>query len=451
MHPVGKLSIAARGLLAASAMISLVMGVAGCGRTGAAGAGEKEASMNLIAERYVRLALALGEHDPMYVDAYYGPEEWKREAASEETGLAAITAEADSLLAALGAIDTGGMEEIHRLRHGFLVKHLEALSAWSRIRNGEKMTFDEEARALYDTEVPHFTEEFFRQTLAEIDAVLPEGEGTLLDRLERFRDGFIIPEDRVAPVFSTVLEESRKRTNRYIKLPEGESFDVEYVKGTSWGAYNWYKGKAHSLIQVNTDLPTYIDSPLGLAAHEGYPGHHVYNALLESRLTSGRGWVEYSIYPLFSPLSLLAEGTANYGVEIAFPDAERLEYEKRVLYPIVGIDTVMADGYAEIRRLTRKLSKARIQAARLYLDGGMTVDETVDYLGRNALISADRARKLVDFFDEFRSYIINYYVGYDLVKEYIESREGASGDASARWKEFEILLSTPRVPSDLRP
>ena len=32
------------------------------------------------AERYVRLALQLGEYDPDYVDAYLGPEEWAQAA-----------------------------------------------------------------------------------------------------------------------------------------------------------------------------------------------------------------------------------------------------------------------------------------------------------------------------------------------------------------------------------
>jgi hypothetical protein len=32
-----------------------------------------EAQLDPIAERYVRLALALGEHDEDYVDAYFGP------------------------------------------------------------------------------------------------------------------------------------------------------------------------------------------------------------------------------------------------------------------------------------------------------------------------------------------------------------------------------------------
>jgi hypothetical protein len=62
------------------------------------------------------------------------------------------------------------------------------------------------------------------------------------------------------------------------------------------------------VIQVNTDLPIYIDRAVDLAAHEGYPGHHVYNSLLEKNLVRDRGWVEFSVYALFSPQSLVAKG-----------------------------------------------------------------------------------------------------------------------------------------------
>ena len=40
--------------------------------------------MNALAERYVRLVLALGQHDPDYVDAYYGPAAWRTEAAAQQ-------------------------------------------------------------------------------------------------------------------------------------------------------------------------------------------------------------------------------------------------------------------------------------------------------------------------------------------------------------------------------
>jgi hypothetical protein len=40
--------------------------------------------MNAVAERYVHLVLALGQHDPDYVDAFYGPTEWKAQAENEK-------------------------------------------------------------------------------------------------------------------------------------------------------------------------------------------------------------------------------------------------------------------------------------------------------------------------------------------------------------------------------
>ena len=83
-----------------------------------------------------------------------------------------------------------------------------------------------------------------------------------------------------------------------------------------------------------------------LGCHEGYPGHHVYNMLLERDLARGRGWVEYMVYPLYSPQSLIAEGSANEGVELAFPGNERLAFERRVLYPLAGMSSDGAETYA---------------------------------------------------------------------------------------------------------
>ena len=105
-------------------------------------------------------------------------------------------------------------------------------------------------------------------------------------------------------------------------LPEktDESFTVEYVTDKQSGGYNWYNGNFHSVIQVNTDLPIFIDRAVDLAAHEGYPGHHVYNSLLEKNLVRDRGWVEFSVYPLFSPQSLVAEGAAEFRSGRCVPD-----------------------------------------------------------------------------------------------------------------------------------
>src|SRR4029077_3561687 len=159
---------------------------------------------------------------------------------------------------------------------------------------------------------------------------------------------FVIPKDRLSDVFNLAIAECRRRTLAHVTLPAGETFTVEYVTNKSWSGYNWYQGQFRSLIQVNTDLPIYIDRAVDLACHEGYPGHHVYNVLLEQQLVRNRGWVEMTVYPLFSPQSLIAEGSANYGIEVAFPGDERVRFERERLFPAAGLDASRASEYYEV-------------------------------------------------------------------------------------------------------
>src|SRR4051812_49044266 len=82
--------------------------------------------LNPMAERYVKLVLAMGQHDTDYVDAYYGPPEWKTEAEKAKKSLDAIENEAGNLLQQLERIKPAG-DEILRLRHQHLVKQLRSL------------------------------------------------------------------------------------------------------------------------------------------------------------------------------------------------------------------------------------------------------------------------------------------------------------------------------------
>jgi hypothetical protein len=64
-------------------------------------------------------------------------------------------------------------------------------------------------------------------------------------------------------------------------------------------------------------------------------------------------------------------------------------------------------------------------------------------------MSADRALQRTKFFDQYRSYVINYNLGQDMVKRYIESAGGVPRRPDQRWKIFEELISSPRLPSGL--
>jgi hypothetical protein len=204
------------------------------------------------------------------------------------------------------------------------------------------------------------------------------------------------------------------------------------------------------VIQVNTDLPVTLDRAVDLACHEGYPGHHVYNLSLEEALVRGRGWQEFSVYALFSPQSLIAEGTANFGIEVAFPGEERTAFEKQ-LAALAGIDPGRVENYARVQDALKKLSYAGNEAARRYLDGQIDARAAADWLERYALTSPRaRAEQRVRFFDTYRAYVINYNLGQDLVRAYVEARGGTAQNPARRWQVFADLLASPRLPADLK-
>jgi hypothetical protein len=413
---------------------------------GRAGRARPASPMNDVAERYVKLVLALGQHDADYVDAYYGPAEWKQQAETRKLPLADLATQAKTLLGLVGAVPEP-TAEMERLRRHYLERQLSAVAARIRMLSGARLSFDEESRALYDAVAPTLPESHFQEILGKLEKEFP-GSGPLLARYERFRSGFVVPRDKLDAVFQAAIRGCRERTLQHVSLPASERFTVEYVTNKSWSGYNWYQGNFRSLIQVNTDLPVYIDRAVDLACHEGYPGHHVYNALLEQHLVREREWIEFSVYPLFSPQSLIAEGTANYGIEVAFPGPARTAFEKSTLFPAAGLDPARADEYYRVQGLVDQLAYAGNEAARRYLNGEIDKAAAAAWLERYALMSQDRAEQRVRFFDQYRSYVINYNLGKDLVRRFVERRAGA-GDAR-RWAEFVTLLSSPRLPSTLQ-
>jgi hypothetical protein len=402
-------------------------------------------SENADVEEYLFLELSMGLHDPAQVDAYFGPEQLQRQAETEALTLDQIAQRAAKLTRSIATWHEAGMDKMERQRVRSLELRLRALQTRIRLNQGEEISFDKESRLLFDAVAPTHDAAFFEGILDQIDALLP-GEGPLPERVSAFREHFIIPPERLSAVFDAALAECRRRTLLQIELPAHESFSVEFVTDKPWGGYNWYQGNANSLIQVNTDLPSYIDSAVDLGCHEGYPGHHTYNTLLEQNLVLDKNWQEFSLYPLFSPQSLLAEGSANYGIELAFPGDERIEFERKHLFPLAGLDASDADRYYQLAKLRSQLDYATNEAARQYLNGTFSSEQAQEWLISYALDTPERAAKRISFFDSYRSYVINYNYGQDLVAEWVNADEA---DSEQRWERFIRLLSSPMSPADL--
>jgi len=311
---------------------------------------------------------------------------------------------------------------------------------------GDKFSFEDEAEGLFSVRPVLKPLKSYDPILARIDKLVP-GKGDLAARVDAFQNKYVIPTDKVEAVMQAGIAACKAKTEQHIKLPAHERFDLEFVTKKPWSGYNWYKGDAHSLIQINTDLPIYISRALDLGCHEGYPGHHVLNALLEEKLTKGKGWIEFSVYPLFSPQSLIAEGSANFGIELAFPGQAKTDFERDKLYPLAGLNPATAKAYGELQEAKAALSSSGNTVAALYLGGKMTKEQAVQALMKYGLYSRGAAEKRVSFIETYRSYVINYNIGQDMVRAHVD-RAGKTEDA--RWKAMERVISEPTTPADLR-
>jgi len=396
-------------------------------------------SLNPLAEQYVKLVLGIGLHHPHYVDAYYGPSDWQP---TTKEPLEAIQQQVTELVDTLKKTTPS---ESETLRYTFLIKQSESILTFINVISGNAPKFDEESLALYDAISPNKTESKFDNVLLELEHLVP-GDGSLSERMVAFNAQFEIPKSKLDDVFKAAVARSREITKQFIPLADNENFQLEYVTDQIWSGYNWYKGDNFSLIQMNTDFPIYISRAVDLAAHEGYPGHHVFNSLMEKHLVNEKGWMEYCVYPLFSPMSLLAEGSANYGIEVVFPKPERMVFEKEVLFVLAGLDVSQAERYYQVQTLMQKLSYADNMVAKRLLDGEISEQHAVDLLVKYTLVSKARATQRLGFIKANRAYVLNYNLGQDIVKAYIEKHANMQDKASV-WQVFADLLANPRPAS----
>ncbi len=407
-------------------------------------------NINQLAEKYVRLALDIGRYDSSFVDAYYGPDslkvaETKKEVFPKERFLSDVQELQDTF----STLIEQTKDDTIALRATWMRAQLTAFSRRIKIFSGEFADFDKESLELYGAVAPVYPEAHYQELVAKLDKVLP-GTGAVNDRFQLLANRFIIPKNKLDTVFHAAIAECRKKTLEHFTFPASENFSLEFVTDKPWSGYNWYKGNYESLIQINTDLQIFIERAIDVGSHESYPGHHVYNMLLEKNLYQDKGWVEISMYPLFSPQSLIAEGSANYGINMVFPGNEiKVAFCKEVLLPLAGLDTTGISTYFEALTIRGELNFARNEVARGIVNNTMDAATTMRWLRDYALMNAETAKKSIRFINVNRSYVINYNYGQQLIRNYMEAKGADAASPAKSWEVFGRLLSNLVLPSDL--
>src|SRR5581483_3347308 len=210
----------------------------------------------------------------------------------------------------------------------------------------------------------------------------------------------------------------------------GENVAIEYVHDKPWSAFSRYRGNFQSVIQVNADLSLTVDRAVALACHEGYPGHHVFNSLHDSRFVRALHWTEWTVQPSFSPQSLASESLATIAAEIAFPGDERVRLERDVLFPIAGLDPSSAEKYDRVERLVDKLQSLEPAIARDFVDGKLEWARAAVALEQQTLMA--HPEQTLKYISEYRSYMLTYSIGRDLAARRVEN-----------WKQYAAMLDDP--------
>jgi hypothetical protein len=394
----------------------------------------QQPSLDDMARRYVRLAVALGERDPDSLDFYAGPAGFVADVRRNPPALPAIKREADALSAEvsrLAATDAGRVKA--------LMADLAAIAARVDLLTGTRQPYDAESAAFFGVAPDPNDEQALARIRSQIADVVGR-DGRLADRYSAFAARFTIPPDRLPTVIRAAVDECRRATVAHLALPPGEGVSLEFVRDKPWGAFSRYLGGARSVIQINADFRFTIDQALQIACHEAYPGHHTRNTLIATSLEDGRR-PERAVQLMFSREALTSEATAMLAVDVAFPPVERVRVERERLFPLAGLHASGVEPHVAVERLVGDLQVAQAGVARQYLDGDLEFARAVNALEAQALVP--HAEALIKYVNEYRSYVTTYTTGRTLAALRQAACAGPEPRDEVRWRCFERELLAP--------
>jgi len=361
-----------------------------------------------IAEGYVRVALQVAQHNRDLVDEWRGPASWRP---GPREPVAPLVARIGALRNELAR--TTAASAVDRDRAAYLAGQLRALEVMTRRLLGQSGTFNDEAREAFGIEPTRPNAASEARAREAVARELP-GSEPLRDRYASFKRRFVVRPDRARAVMQAALAACRKATAGVIPLPADEGVELRFVSDTTWDGYAIYLGNHRSRIDVNEGGTLDVTRALRLACHEGYPGHHVQNLIIDDALVGGRGWDEFRLQPGFGPHVLITEGAAEAAADAAFPPAAREAVYRDVLLPAAGLPVTEAARLVRVEEAMAVLEPIIPAVARDYLDGRLSQSAAVDRLRDEALTPDPVA--LLSFAEHRRTRVLAYPVGRALLR-----------------------------------
>ena len=96
--------------------------------------------------------------------------------------------------------------------------------------------------------------------------------------------------------------------------------------------------------------------------------------------------------------------------------------------------------------LIKQLDYGANEVARRLINDEINESAAVQWLQKYAVMEPARAQQRVKFIQRYRSYVINYNLGEDMVRRYIEKRSGTDPEKRWRiWQASRVAAITKRI------
>lgn len=367
------------------------------------------ATLDTVAEGYVRVALQLAQHDPTLVEVWRGPKSWRP---GPRVPVAPLLQKITSLRQELAQVPPTDATE----RRDYLAAQLQALELAARRLLGESSTFAAEALAGFDYAVPPLNEREAAMSREAIARELP-GKPPLDARYAAFKQQLRVPASKAERLMRAALAACRTATKERFGMPADESVELRFEDDSQWDGSAEYLGGHRTRITVNRRTAMDVSRALRLACHEGYPGHHWQSMLIDEELVQRRGWQEFNLSPLFGRHQFVSEGAAEVGADLAFTDEARVALYRDVLFPLAGLPIGEAAKVVRVEGLIASLEPVAINILGDYLDGRTPHDAAANRLRQEALTLEPDA--LLAFAERQRTRVLAYPGGRAAVRQAI--------------------------------
>lgn len=383
------------------------------------------ATLDSIAEGYVRTTLRLAQHDPSLVEDWRGPESWRP---GPRVPVAQLLDDISGLERQL-AIARSDISSGHEYARGqYLASQVQALRFAADRQLGRDASIDDQARDEFAVVLPPLDRAAIARAHDALDRLLP-GSQPLANRLDVLRRDTLVASDRRGLVIGRALDACRQATAAVVSLPQDERVRGAFRSGLQWDAFTRYAGDHVTDLDINDDGPLDVSRAFRIACHEGYPGHHVQHLLIDL-LREQRHWPELQLAPGFGRHLLFLEGAAEVGADLALTASQREVLYRDQLFPAAALKTDRVHTLIQVEALLPELLPVVTDVARQYLGGAITEERAVERLTSEALLANPRGT--LAFIERRRARALVYGEGRRLVYGLLETRDLAGLHAAFR-------------------